>query len=356
MTERLIIVMPSYADGPGLWGLVEGERVIRHGRDTPPVSASMKETVAVLPGQSVRIYSHELPMTSKRDRLRAAGFSIEDKIAVPLGRVHIALSDDRIAVMDKDVLSANIAQLKEAGLSPTKAVADFEALADIDGAAILLDRIVTTGALGHAVDKSWAESDANNQAAAYPDETLLSAIGKKLEQGETLNILQNGFSPKSSFNFGWRRLAPLGGLAAALGIIALVFHGAEARALKMQAADLKLQTAQIYTDATGQAAPSNPALAATRAMKSGGKDNLAFLRLSQILFSSVEQVEGLSVEQLRYQDTKNELQLRLIYPGFESAGELEKVIRAAGGELTTGGVREQSGRFVGEATLRGGAS
>jgi len=64
----------------------------------------------------------------------------------------------------------------------------------------------------------------------------------------------------------------------------------------------------------------------------------------------------LSVEQLRYQDSRNELQLRIVYPSFESAGALETAIRAAGGQLTTGGVREQSGRFVGEATLRGGAS
>jgi general secretion pathway protein L len=93
-----------------------------------------------------------------------------------------------------------------------------------------------------------------------------------------------------------------------------------------------------------------------QAMKSGGEDTLAFLRLSQILFSGVEQIEGLSVDQLRYQDTNNELQLRLIYPSFESAGQLETAIRAAGGQLITGGVREQSGQFVGEATLRGGAS
>jgi len=356
MTERLIIVMPSHADGPGLWGLVDGDRVMRHGCDTPPASAGVKEVVAVLPGQSLRIYSHELPVTSKRDRLRAAGFSVEDKVAVPLDYVHIALSDDRVAVMDKDELSASMAQLKEAGLSVSKAIADFEALADIDGDVTLLDRIVTTGALGHAVDISWADKEAAETARSYPDETLLSAIGKKLEQGETLNILQNGFSPKNSFNIGWRKLAPLGGLAATLGIVALVFYGVEARALKLQAAELKLQTAQIYTEATGQAAPSNPALAATRAMKSGGKDNFAFLRLSQILFGAVEQIDGLTVEQLRYQDTTNELQLRLIYPGFESAGKLEKAILASGGQLTTGGVREQSGRFVGEATLRGGAS
>lgn len=350
MTERLIIVMPSQAEGPGLWGVVDGARVVTHGRDAPPANNS-KEVVAILPGQSLRIYPHELPQTSKRDRLRAAGFSIEDKIAVPLDRVHIALSDDRIAVMDKEVLSENLAQLKEAGLSPSRAIADFEALAHVEGAVMLLGRVVTTGPLGHAMDAAWAD-----EGRAMTDEALLSAIGAKLEDAKSLNILQNGFSAKSQFNFGWRKLLPLGGFAAFLGFAVLFLHGIEARALRLQAAEMKLQTAQIYTNATGLDAPSNPALAATRAMKSGGKDTLAFLRLSGILFRGVEQIDGLSVEQLRFQDTNNELQLRLIYPSFESAGALENAIRAAGGDLTTGGVREQSGQFVGDATLRAGAS
>jgi len=264
MTQRLIIIMPSHEGGPGLWGVVDGNRVIKHGREAPPSNENSKETVAILSGQSLRIYPHELPATSKRDRLRAAGFSIEDKIAVPLEHVHIALSDDRIAVMDKDELAANLAQLKEAGLTPSKAIADFEALAGIEGNVALLDRVVTTGPLGHAMDKNWA----NEASIEYSDEILLAEIGAKLEQNDTLNILQNGFSPKSGFQFGWRKLAPLGGLAA----------------------------------------------------------------------------------------SNNELQLRLIYPSFESAGELEQAIRSAGGQLITGGVREQSGRFIGEATLRGGAS
>ena len=351
MTQRLIIIMPSFNDGPGLWGVVEGERVLTHGRGAPPVNDSSKETVAILSGQSVRIYPHTLPATSKRDRLRAAGFSIEDKIAVPLSRVHIALSDDRIAVMDKTELSAKLAQLKEAGLSPTKAIADFEALMDIEGPVSLLGRAVTTGLLGHAMDAGWTD-----EGRAYPDEALLSAIGAKLERNDVLNILQNDFSPKNGFNVGWRKLIPLASLAACLGIAALFLHGADARALKLQAADMKLQTAQIYMDATGQTAPRDPARAAMRAMKSGGEDTLAFLRLSQILFNGIEQIDGLTVNQLRYQEPNYELQLRLIYPSFESAGQLESAIRAAGGQLITGGVREQSGQFVGEATLRGGSS
>ena len=95
-------------------------------------------------------------------------------------------------------------------------------------------------------------------------------------------------------------------------------------------------------------------MAATRALKAGGKNNFEFLQLSQILFQGVDKVEGLSVDQLRYQQARNQLQLRLIYPSFESASVFEAAIRDVGGELVTGGVREQSGQFVGEANLQAG--
>jgi len=350
MTQRLIIVMPSTEGGPGLWGRVDGASVITTGRSTPPANDAAKEIVVVLSGQNVRVYPHELPPTSKRDRLRAAGFSLEDKIAVPLDDIHIAMSDDRIAVMDRAQLTSQLGDLREAGFSPSKAVADFEALSDITGDIEVLGRIVTTGALGHAMDASWSE----NKAEKVSDADIIAAIAAKLEQGEMLNLLQNGFSPKSGFNIDARKFAGFGAMAACLGITALVLQSVEARALRMQAAELKTQTAQIYTEATGQAAPANPALAATRALKSGGKDNLTFLRLSQTLFNGVDTIEGLSVEQLRFQEAREELQLRIIYPSFESASEFEAAIRSAGGQLTTGGVREQSGQFVGEATLRGG--
>jgi len=352
MTQRLIIVMPSTEDGVGLWGRADGRTVIAHGRNAPPDNDGTREIVAVLPGQSVRIYPHDLPATSRRDRLRAAGFSLEDKIAVPLDSVHLALNDERIAIIDKSDMQACLDRLSEAGFAATRIVADFDVLAGSDDLINVLDRVVTTGQLGHAVDTAWADE---KEARSVDDKDLIRAIAEGLENDTTLNLMQNGFAAKSGFDINWRQFAGLGAIAATALFAALILQGVEARAMRMQAEDLKIQMADIYTQATGQAAPSNPALAATRALKSGGKDNLAFLRLSSILFQGVEQIEGLSVDQLRYQETREELQLRLIYPSFESAAELEAAIRAAGGRLTTGGVREQSGQFVGDALLQGGA-
>lgn len=346
MTSRLILVMPSHDNGPGLWGRVDGDKVLSHGRSTPPANEG-GEVIAILPGQSVRIYSHELPPTSKRDRLRAAGFSIEDKVGQPLDDLHIALDDTRIGVMSKTHLEAALKQLSSAGLRPVQVYADFDM---ISGENAVLDRIISGGDLGHTIDAAWSE----NPSEPISDEAFLAAIAKRLEAGGGLNMLQNEFSSKSGFDLNWKGFAGIGGLAACLGLAVLVLQGTQARALKLQAVDLKTQAAQLYTQATGQAAPANPALAATRAQKAGGKNNLEFLQLSQILFQGVSGVEGLSVDQLRYQQSRHDLQLRLKYPSFESASDFEAAIRAAGGDLATGGVREQSGEFIGEANLKAG--
>ena len=347
MTERLIIVMPSHDNAPGLWGRVNGTKVVTHGRSDPPANDSA-EVVMILAGQSVRLYSHELPATSKRDRLAAAGFSIEDKVGEPLESLHIVLDDSRIGVMSKTHIETALNQLSSAGLTPVKAYADFDVVSENVS---VLGRFISGGDLGHTLDADWSDMQSDKPIT---DEAFLGMIAQRLESGGALNMLQNEFSAKSEFNFNAKGLAALGGLAACLGLAVLVLQGVQARSLTLQAADLKTQTAKLYTEATGQEAPKNPALAATKAQQAGGKNNYEFLQLSQILFQGVDKVDGLSVDQLRYQQARNQLQLRLIYPSFESASDFEAAIRNVGGELVTGGVREQSGQFVGEANLKAG--
>ena len=101
--------------------------------------------MAILPGQSVRIYSHELPATSKRDRLKAAGFSIEGKVAQPLAKMHIALDDTRIGVMSKAHLEAALEQLLSVGLNPSAAYADFDMMSE---EVSILDRVISGGSWG----------------------------------------------------------------------------------------------------------------------------------------------------------------------------------------------------------------
>jgi len=67
-------------------------------------------------------------------------------------------------------------------------------------------------------------------------------------------------------------------------------------------------------------------------------------------------MDDVRVDQLRFNSEAGTLQLRIIYPDFDAASRVETAMRRAGGTLKTGGVREQDGAFVGEATLSIGAS
>ena len=180
MTSRLIIVMPTYEAAPGLWGRVDGDKLLSHGRDTPPANNS-DEVVAILAGQSVRFYPHELPATSKRDRMRAAGFSIEDKISEPLDKIHLALDEGRIGVMSKSDMQGALEQLTNAGLKPSKAFADFDVLPVSLGNISILDRVITSGELGHTVDAGWEDSLNDTAPKDMSDEDFLTAIAAQLE-------------------------------------------------------------------------------------------------------------------------------------------------------------------------------
>ena len=187
MSQRLIILLPAYEDGAGLWGQFDGESLMAHGRSAPPADAP-GEVIAILPGQMVRTYAHELPSSSKRDRLRAAGFSIEEKIAVPLSQTHIVVDEDRIGVVSTSALQDSLKQLEEAGLNASSAYSDFDVLSDVDGESAILGRIITAGPLGHTLDEAWEEQ---SRASTLSDEQALAAIAAHIESGAPLNFLQN---------------------------------------------------------------------------------------------------------------------------------------------------------------------
>ena len=149
----------------------------------------------------------------------------------------------------------------------------------------------------------------------------------------------------------------MAGLAAAALLALFIWNGVQDRAALAQAEDLRAQTAAEYSAATGERAPSNPGRAAAKNLQSSPAPSASFLDLSTVLFSGLAPMDDTRVDQLRFNAEDETLQLRLIYPDFDAAARIENSIAQAGGKLTTGGVREQNGSFVGEATLSlGGGS
>ena len=131
----------------------------------------------------------------------------------------------------------------------------------------------------------------------------------------------------------------------------LAKHGLDARAYRLEARIVGEQTSNIYTKLTGLPAPLNPALQMNKKLNTQNKGQNGFLPLSRLLFASVLQTENVSVNSIRYITPKQELQISLSYPSFESAAKLEEIIARSGGRFISGSVRQNDDGFIGDAVV-----
>lgn len=346
MNARPTLILPVQPDGQIQLLSVDGKLV-----PFDPSPQTKQSFDIILPGQIVRIYSHELPKMREREKIAAAKFAIEDRTAAPLDGQHIALAssgDNRLAVIDSSELSRILSQLQTQGIDALDIYADFDWIAPRSEAVVLPDRIIFTSAEGYTIDPDWADSDLADLPLSGWD-NLPTHDGK-------LSLRQGAFARVSEFNLPFTALAKMAALIAFTGLSWLTLQWAETRATVKQAEDLKQQTAALYTQATGQPAPANPALAVTRAVKSGPATDAHFIPLLAGVNSALLETNNINIQSLSYDQSKAQLNLKLIYPSFESASELEQAVSRTGGSFRTGGVREQNGILIGDATFEVGAA
>jgi len=304
----------------------------------------------ILPGQHIRAFLTDVPDKIRgADRINVARFAHEDRLAVDLDDLHIIIGDGDPAptvMTSHAVMTALLARF-----DPHEVFADFDALAGLGSDPVrLLDRIVTPGPQGDAVDPDWADGPGH----IYDDDRLARAVFDRLDSGQALNLRSGAYRRRAKIQAGpWMRVAAAALVCALLG---LGLSLADARATQAQADALTDKARATYTQITGQAAPDNLARAARSAAPSG-VDPAAFLALSDTLFAAMASHPDIQVERLSFEQSENSLRLRLVYPGFDSAGALERTVAASGASFVTGGVREQNGRFIGDASLTlGGGS
>lgn len=354
MQDYLIILLPSQNEGALLWGRVRQNTLSQNGEislsEIKSIVQKNEEICLVIPGQNVRTLEHSIPKMNRRERMNAVLFSIEESISAPLESIHLALKEgdhQTVSLIAKHFMQEIQDWAEAEGITLRKVVADYEALSSIGTSPISLsDRVVFAGSQGHTIDLDWYDGPINTVDPATLLTTFIDTIP------ETTNLLQGEFSPQSAFKDYVKPALQLGGLAAAFGLAALFLHGMQASSMASQAEDLRSQSAALYTQATGQAAPANLARVLLRQSQQSQRASTEFLSLNSLAFKALSGFEDVRIERLSYQNTRNEIQLRLVYPSFERAEAVQKAMKDAGGNFIPGGVREQNGRFVGEATLR----
>lgn len=342
VTDTLLI-LPDRPIGDGWFIQRSGARAIVHQAPITELEKDISGSYAlVLPGQQVRAFLTDIPEKVRgSDRINIARFAHEDRVASDLDDLHIVVESGdpaRTLMVGRDVMDQVLSQF-----DPTEIYVDFDLLTGVYEEPVrLLDRIVTPGPQGDAVDLDWIEGS----GVILDDATLAQALLDGVDGA--LDLRSGPYRRRAKIQLGaWRNVAAGVLICAGLG---LALSWAEIRAVNSQADKVRETARAVYAQATGDAAPANLA----RAIRMSGPtdaDPTAFLQLSNQLFAAMAEHPDIAVERLSFDQQENLLRLRLIYPGFEAAGELEATVSNMGATLQTGGVREQSGQFIGDAAL-----
>lgn len=360
MSAELILWMPDNLRAPWIWWQSETEsgEVKTDSEKASLKALDFKTLTVIVSGQSIRTYPHDLPDMRITERRKAATIFVEDLLAGSSRDHHVALSatgregaTPRLAVISSDRMNRLIQSLSEMGLKAHTIIADYDAVPLHVGPILLEDRFLNPGPQGYTIDKEWGETDADVKAvmqAALPRD--IYAILPELETESAINLAQGPYVPKQAFLPEFELFKRAAALLGVFGLTWLVWQGAQWRSMTMQTKTLKTEASDLYFSVTGKRV-ANPALEVTRAVKSGPKSEGNFLKLSSVLFESISGVDGVEIDRLQYDSMSNALSLRLFYPGFETVARLEKDIAARGAIFESGGVREQSGRMIGEATV-----
>lgn len=346
MSLPLTIWLPDDLNQPWPWFHEDQEGTAVSQADKSGFGALQLSPIHVIvSGQSVKQIKHDLPPMKDTDKLAAARFAIENSVGSPLSGQHVVIGgqDQHIVSVISHAKMKDISDhLTRADILPSGLYADFDVLTG-DLPLLLPDRAVYPGAGGYTLDRHWADLTG--------PEIRHSQAMTLFDVSSATNLLAGEYAKAAALPFSKSGLIKTAALLLACFTALLGYEWSQSRAIEQHVQVLRAEASDLYTAVTGTSAPSNPALAVTRAVKSGNSSESNFLELSQLLFASIAQTDGIMIETLQYDRQKNELGLRLIYPQFESAGALEDAVKDSGGVFRSGGVREQSGRLIGDAVV-----
>jgi len=329
-----ILILPDDLDAP--W--VTRGHILATPDDKRTLSG--REMTVILSGQRVRTLPHSLPALKPRERLQAARFHVEPLVGEATDSLHIALADTRLSAISTRDMDAIMAALADIGVIPVAIHTDHDVLPP----ATLPDRTI--------IDNATLDPGFPLDATPPLSMTIAEAIDQ-IDTSTAIDLLSGPYALRR-----FPALAELGPLrwAAALplllGLSWILLQGAESRAEAAQIAALRQQASDAYTTATGTtvADPAQAVRALAAPVESAtGLDHLA------VLYAALATQPDVGVESLRYDETRDRLDIRFTYPGFAATSDVEAAVASAGGRLDAGGVRESGGQFIGDAVLTIGA-
>lgn len=348
MSETLIIWLPDDLDDA--WAYFKSSDEQGWAADDADRTALSRldsgSSIIVCPGTWFRTFPHSLPEMKSTERVSAAGYAIEEKLAAPLDEQHVILGsgdDQRVGVVSKELMLDVVTRLDDFNIVPSKLIAEYEAFGmDTDTLAVW-GRTIQPGPMGYAMD---AAAEGENPLSLMP----------QMQFTDALNYAQGNFTRRKNAALGMRQLMTV----AAAVLIAFVgwlgWQWSEARAVQLQATEMRAEATRLYTEATGRPAGANMIRVVERSISSGGQQSSDFVTLSSLFFEGLKSVEDVSVESLRFNETRNALTVKMVYPSFETAAQLEQLFAGGPASFRPGSVRDQKGQLIGEGEFSMGGS
>lgn len=324
----------------GVWTLA-GDRLIINEAGGP--------ATILVPTEQVRLVAVDLPLANRAKRLAALPFAIEDLIAEPVERVHIALGEEigtkryLVGVVSHDFMSQWVALAEQAGLGHAVMVPDALALPrPAEGAwAVELTEtraVVRSGdgtgfAVPAAMLRAAWESAGKPPATAYgaplPDEMM--AGQETLDSGglasPALDLRQGAYARRQSQANVWRRLGWIVALGAAAHIVIAAADTLMLRSIANSRADDT--RALVATAAPGTTIGADLVGGVTDLLPAGTSARPdAFLPLATRLSGALGPLAGsLSVRAMNFQANTLTMDVEGSEPGL--AARIEAALKAS---------------------------
>ena len=392
MNAWLVIFVGDTPDEQINWRTIDGDHnVVEQGRgDLSELSNYKAENTAiVISGLQVTCIDNvTVSVKSEKEALSIAKFAIEDDLAGKLGDTHVALghpntndeSGNRtLYAISNDFMNDLLTTLDSNNIEPDLVIPDYLCL-DKEGAkAVIAEDFLSIryGDWGASIDTSLGSdfvytllnSKAENLTlecvASYPDVDPSTYGFSKSEvdafdllasniPNVNINLLQGNFALNSSQQFlKTPNLITIGAIVscALLANICVTFF--EIYNLNSNTTKLTSDTRSLfqqYFPQYGEVRDIRTQLRVIEGQAVSGEPD--FLILSSILSIGVENVDGISVQSLRFDANTAELRVNVLFDSFDSLAQLTATIQTLGGTVSDGGSQQAGQRRSGELVIR----
>lgn len=335
--------------------------------------------VILVPSENVALFSVHLPMKSRRQRLQALPFAVEERIAQPLDRVHIVLADRAgeprggtgaiAAVVSHAKMKEWRALAEAAGITHCRMIPDCLALPvvgpDTWTVAALPDRaVIRTGdGLGFATRSAnlaafWEA--AGKPALALHDGSLPDQLSRAVtvpmaDQIQTdkpvLDLCQGVHAGQGGAVD--RRAGILAGITGVAAGLFLALMVVDVMALRAIAADREdALRAQIASMNGNRPVPGDLARAASDLLPSSGDAGTFLPILTKVAKALPSDFGGFSMRSASFDDTTGTLTMEIEAEDLAALQRVEAALSEAGLQPDTGAATTADGAATQSVTIR----